>query len=365
MRSLFLYAPFFLFLLSSCDPLVTEFPDEEDAVYYESEDQTPAQPKDTIHVMTWNVRYGAARLPWFGDSCGDRVLLTEDELETSLSNIAQYIQETDPDILLIQEIDVSSKRTNYMDEVQYLLDHTDLNYGAYASAWQSQFIPSDGLGKMDMGNAILSKWEIVDAVRHQLPLRGDQDALTQMFYLRRNVLEAEIDIGGTTVFAVNVHATAFATDDTKQKHIQSFTDVLERLDDAGIPFVSGGDLNSLPPEATVKDYCLVDMCEEESFHGEADDPEHKEGSWFANQDSTVLEVLYNQFTPAVPESDYLANESAYFTHTPDYSSTQGFDRKLDYLWTNRAWIIGSDHTHWEAAALSDHLPVSARWEVTP
>ena len=369
-----IYLSIFLFLLS-CEPIVTEFPDMEDAVLYEASSIVTAPAVDTLTVMTWNIRFGAARLPWFGDACGGRVILTNNEVINSLENIAAYIDSVNPDILFMQEVDVESKRTNYIDQVQWLLNNTAFNYGAYASMWQSQFVPSDGLGRMNTGNAVLSKWEISDAVRHQLSLRGDQDALTQLFYLRRNALETKITMGETSFYAVDVHATAFATDDTKQKHIQEFKDVLDQIDAAGEPFVAGGDLNSVPPGSDSLDYCMEDMCAGESYHPAGFDPKklnydnepaHREGSWFVGEDGAdlgILTTLYDTYTPAIDTLTYQANEALYFTHTPDYENLTGFDRKLDYLWTNRNWINNSDKTHWEAAAFSDHLPVTARWVV--
>ena len=176
--------------------------------------------------MTWNVRFGAARIPWFGDSCGDRVIMTKSEVIAHLENIADYINSVQPDILLLQEVDVESKRSGYIDQVQWFLDNTSFNYGAYASMWQAQFIPSDGLGRVDVGNAILSRWEITDAERIQLPLRTDQDGLTQYFYLRRNILKTRIDVPNRDFYAVCTHTTAFATDDTKQKHIEMFYETI-------------------------------------------------------------------------------------------------------------------------------------------
>ena len=361
-----------LTLFISCDPIVNAFPDSEEAIFYTADNINSVPAVDTITVMTWNIRFGAARSHWFGDACGDRVILPESEVTANLLAVADYLASVDPDILFLQEIDVESKRTGYVDQVQWLLDNTNFNYGAYASAWQSQFIPSDGLGRMNMGNAVLSKWEITDATRHQLSLRGDQDALTQLFYLRRNILETKIDMDGTTFYAVNTHATAFATDDTKQKHIQEFKDVLDRIEGEGVSFIAGGDLNSLPVGSDSIDYCLEDICSDETFHPEGydlnvfdtgDNPSHKEGSWFAGDDFEVLRILYETYSPAVDTVLYQANEAQYFTHTPEYDNLDGFNRKLDYLWTNENWVTGSDITHWDAAALSDHLPVSARWEV--
>ncbi|HIB52296.1 MAG TPA: hypothetical protein EYO48_04040, partial [Candidatus Marinimicrobia bacterium] len=51
-------------VLLSCEPLVTEFRDIEDAILYESSSKTNIQNSpDSLLVMTWNVRFGAARIP--------------------------------------------------------------------------------------------------------------------------------------------------------------------------------------------------------------------------------------------------------------------------------------------------------------
>ena len=218
-------------VLLSCEPLVTDFRDIEEAIPYEASSKTNIQNSpDSLLVMTWNVRFGAARIPWFGDSCGDRVIMTNGEVIAHLENIADYINDVQPDILLLQEVDVESKRSGYIDQVQWLLDNTYFNYGAYASMWQAQFIPSDGLGRVDAGNAILSRWEITEAERIQLPLRTDQDGLTQYFYLRRNILKTRIDVPNRDFYAVCTHTTAFATDDTKQKHIEMFYETISSID---------------------------------------------------------------------------------------------------------------------------------------
>ena len=352
-----------VFIVTACAPLVYEFDATEDAVLYQAikRDAVPAN-VDTLTIMTWNIRFGAGRLSWFGDACGERVILTEHEVKTNLHLIADKINEIQPDILFLQEVDIQSKRTAYVNEMQWLLDHTGLNYGAFASIWHAQFIPSDGLGRMNLGTAVLSRWPLKNARRIALPLRSDQDALTQLFYLRRCIIKAEVVLPDwDKLYAVGVHTAAFSTDDTKQKHIERFLQELNALDDAGIPFVSGGDLNTLPPGSDSTDFCLEDACLGESFHHSGDTPFHKEGSDYTNE-STWLDGLYNRYNSALSLTRYQADQSKFFTHTTNHPD--GFwNRKLDYLFTNTTFINGSDSTHQEALSCSDHAPVSVKWRV--
>mgnify|MGYP000660418566 CR=1 FL=1 len=356
-------------ILFSCRSLVTTYEDVESANSYTASPlQDEPQNVESLIVMTWNIRFGAARIPFFGDSCGDRVLMTQAETEGYLNSIVDYINSTEPDILLLQEVDISSKRSAYVNQLQYILDRTHLNYGAYASMWNAEIIPSDGLGKVDAGNAILSRWKITDAERIQLPLRTDQDDLTQYFYLRRNILKAKIALDeGNEIYAVNIHATAFATDDTKKKHIAKYKEVLDSLVVQEAIFITGGDFNSIPTDAEPFEFCLIDQCEDESWHTSVEEKDyHKEGSYFDNFEGErdLLQPFYadsQNYFPAIPYQD--RNSSDHFTHCT-YNDNEGedyrnWDRKLDYLFTNKEDGFSIGDTHQDAFYLSDHAPVSA------
>ena len=220
----------FLFFLLSCEPFVNEFSDLSEAQMYTASSLTTVVVNNNPIVMTWNIRFGAARSPFFGDSCGDSVILKKEHVEANMDKVAAKIQEIDPDIILLQEVDIFSKRSGYVNQVQYLLDNTSMNYGCFASVWQADYIASDGIGRMNMGNAILSKYELSEAERIQLRLRTDQSDLVKYFYLRRNILKVRIP--ELDLYAVNIHATAFATDDTKQKHIGKYIEVLSEINTA-------------------------------------------------------------------------------------------------------------------------------------
>lgn len=346
-----------LWFAFSCDPLVTTFEDVENAVMYKAGNVQPVSvPEGKIKVMTWNIRFGIGRLPFFGDSCGERSVFTEDEVLNTLELIVSKIDEVNPDILLLQEVDRESKRTAYIDQVQWILDHTNLNYAAYASMWQAQTIPSDGIGRIDAGNVVMTRNEIESAERIQLPLRTDQDALTKMFYLRRNILKAKIAIPDQDNFyAVAVHATAFATDDTKQKHIDKFKDVLDEMNAAGAVFVAGGDLNSVPPGAET-DFCEEDACEDDVFHTDTDGGPHLEGSYLENfaNEPTLLQPLYDTYNTAITLSSAVGVDH----NTHSTSEDRSWDRKLDYIFTNKNVASGSGTTHQSTLHLSDHAPVS-------
>ena len=372
--------PLLFLLLIGCDPFVTEFSETENAVMYKASNipgDSDVYDDGALKVVTWNIRFGSGRFPFFGDSCGDEVISENSDVKLIMQAIADTLNKIDADIVLLQEVDVSSKRTGYLDQVQYLLENTYLNYGCYASMWKADFIPTDGIGKINTGNAILSRYEITEAERVELRLRTDQDDLIQYFYRRRNILKAKIPSvaqSGKDFFAVDIHATAFATDDTKQQHLIKYSEVLSEIANNNGVFVSGGDLNSVPPNSTV-DFCMLDKCDSEKYvDSEGSESEyhsidssagpHKEGAFFDNFEGEpdILQPLYNNYSAAISHADGSTLDSSNYTHAPSTSYERHdikYDRKLDYLFTNGSWEDGSGYTHQEAWALSDHMPVSA------
>lgn len=331
-----------------CDPFGTKFSDVEDAVYYEAHRLRPTRAPDVLRVMTYNVKFGGGRIDFFFDCHGDRVLMDRAEVIQNLEGLVELISAVDPDVLFLQEADVLSKRSAYVDQVQWILDHTDLNYGVYASQWKADYVPSDGIGAVDSGNAILSKYKLNAATRIALTLREDQGGLERYFYLKRNVLEADLELS-SQLRLVATHAAAYSQDGTKKEHIDSFKD---RLDAAPGLVIGGGDLNTLPP-GTEKQRGFDDsVCTDEDF--QADD---------YTQETEFLTDLYQRYDSAIPLDEYEANNSAHFSHTTDGHGY--WNRKLDYLFTNLEVVAGSGVTYQDGESagidtmpLSDHAAVS-------
>lgn len=343
-------------LQPGCDPFETGFADEEAAEEYRASRLKPAQATDQLELMTYNIKFGGGRIDFFFDCHGDRVLMSKDEVESNLDKVAAKIRQVDPDVVFLEEVDVNSKRAAYVDQLQYLLDHTELNYAVYASQWRANFVPSDGLGAVDSGNAIASKFPLHDAVRHALPLRTDLSGIERYFYLHRNLLVARLDDAALTEVApdremwlLGVHTEAYAKDGTKQAHIERFETEMKRLAKRGI-VVGAGDLNTVPP-GTKQVKGFDDSACEGAF--EADDFS-KELDWLA--------PLYETYDEAIPLEDYQADNSAYLSHTT--RKDKFWNRRLDYIFSSAPLsdgLVHQDTAHggMETMPLSDHAPLTA------
>jgi len=342
--------------LTGCDPFNTGFDDVEGAVCYRNQAAAAAPaPSGSISVMTWNVKYGGARLRFFWECNGNRTLMTEGEVQANLDGLAQAILADPPDLLLLQEVDTGgSKRAAYVDEVAGLMARAGYGWGAYASQWKADYVPSDGEGPIDSGNAILSRWPITAATRHALPLKTDVSSLERYFYLKRNVLEARVDVPGLGEIAVvTVHAEAFSDDGTKKKHLDRFKEILDGLDAQGLRVVAGGDLNAIPPGSPLRE----NFPEDQGCLGGRFEPDRYVG------EETWLDGLYASYAPDVTPAAFAADPGPWYTFVGDERFP--LNRKLDHLFTNGSWVAGSARALQGDGNIlrSDHVPLVARYQI--
>jgi hypothetical protein len=250
-----------------------------------------------------------------------------------------------------------------------MLEGTKLNYAAYFQTWDSRYIPSEGVGRMDLGNAIFSKYPITFAERIRQVDRGDQDAVTSEFYIHRMIGRAEIDAGASRkVAAYVVHTEAYDVDGTKGKQIQQIYDVVKA---ETLPFVLGGDFNELPPTSV-------------KLEGFADEHPSSIGTDYQQPPYTpgLMQKFYDDYVPYISLERYgltEAQQRTYYTHTvagplhPDAEGEPQFwSRTLDYLFITKAdaWADGSTDVLQEPGRLgiqsdplllSDHAPVAGAW----
>ena len=391
-------------LMSACEPIADPLEFSQDkGVLMRARSLTPTnvmslegEEGTSLRVMAWNVKYAARRLPFWFDCWGDRVSMSQQEVEDSINALAALINEADPDVLMIEEVEVNSRRSAYYDMVQALLDKTQLNYAAYFASWDSRYVPSEGLGRVNLGNAILSKHRISSTARIRQQDRTDLDAVTEPFYLKRVVGRVVLELEGSAVAQVAayvVHTEAYDVDGTKADQIAH---IKELLDQEALPFVVGGDFNELPPTAARLEG-FPDEREEALCSDEFTQPPYT---------PEVMRPFFDELQPSIPLELYGAEEGAqarFYTHSvlgPDEDNGRGWqgewNRTLDYLFASpqSAWRAGSvdvlqrvgqrvgviasqlnasgeplDTLSWtlesDPLTLSDHAPTFGVWEVRP
>ena len=347
-----------------------------------------------LRVMAWNIKYGAMRLPFWFDCWGDQVSIPAAQVEANMEAIYKMIREAKPDILMVEEIELHSRRSAYYDMIQGILDHTELNYGAYYETWNSRYIPSEGLGRMSLGNAIFSKYPITNSEKIMQADRRDLDAVTKPFYLHRAIGRAEIQLSQeSSVAAYVVHTAAYDQDATETEEgtkVKQIKQIYEVVSSEKLPFILGGDFNELPPNAAkisnFPDERTTPVCGED-FEQPPYTPE-------------IMSPFYEALKPWISLDRYGISEleqRRYYTHSVlgnDELNEAGdavtWNRTLDYLFASADtdWLQGSTDVlqykdqqvgepnedgqypfDWilknDPFNLSDHAPVFGIWELNP
>lgn len=200
---------------------------------------------DQIKLVAWNMGYGALgdNADFFMD--GGKMVYTADEarVRQNLDAIVSEVRSQDPDILLLQEIDLNSDRSYHIDETGFFSNLGFANY-AFANNFKVAFspIPIPPMGKIDSGIATYSKYSVASAERTQLPCPFSWPV--RIINLKRCLLTTRIPVeGGKELVIVNLHLEAYDDGEGKAAQAQMLMDILNEEISKGNYVIAGGDFN--------------------------------------------------------------------------------------------------------------------------
>jgi endonuclease/exonuclease/phosphatase family metal-dependent hydrolase len=197
-----------------------------------------------ITLVTWNLQFGGGRARQFFYEGGAAVDVPARDVGATLSGIAGELEGVD--VALVQEVDRGSDRTGRIDEL------AALPYSHWASApCHRAFVPyprGRWLGRVEMHQAILSRWALASAERVALPEMEDR-WYRRPFNLRRCMLTARLQVrGASDLWIANVHASAFTgADDSLRRQCWAVADWMSERECLGQRFLVAGDFNCGPP----------------------------------------------------------------------------------------------------------------------
>jgi len=305
----------------------------------------PTLPRgDTVRALVWNIQFSAGRANEFFYDGGPAVSVTEAEVVQTLDQIAEVIATYDPDLVLLQEVDRDSRRTHHIDQLTELLDRAPYPCHAATPYFRGDFVPHpphEPLGQVDMQLAILSRYALGRATRHQLPLLKES-WLRQQFNLKRALMETTLPIeGGGELVTFNAHLSAYARGDgTLEAQVDQIAQHLGQAEAEGRPWLLGADLNALPP---------------------GDDPARLGTAADLYATTSPLAALFADHTPAVPLHAYQDDPTPWRTWLPFGSSRA--DRTLDYVFTGSQVSVISFTVLKHISEPSDHHPMLVEFEL--
>ncbi len=293
-----------------------------------------AAPGDALTVVTWNAAFGGGAGKQPTERHGRAAVLA------NLSRLASVVTALAPDVVFLQEVDRPSDRSGGVDQLQVLQDTLGLPYACFATTWRLNYLPfpywppSRHVGRVWSGQAILSRFPIVDCDRIPLPQPSEYAWWYNRFFLHRSLQVARVALAeGRELALVNVHLEAFSQPN-REAQAERLATELARLDPA-LPLILAGDFNAPPASATKKS-------------GYVDEPET---DFASDQTLSIVRTaagLREAFddAPGGPEAATLT--------FPAEAPT----RRLDYLFTRGLPAPIARRVVPETAA-SDHRPIVA------
>jgi len=284
----------------------------------------PKTDHDTLMVLTYNIGYLS------GMTNNLPVERPESLYADNLKNAISLFNKLDPDFIGFQEIDFNAERSFSINQFRKIAMGAHYNYGAKAVNWDKKYVPfpyglpSVNFGQVYSGQAILSKYPIVDNEREVLIKPENNPFYYNAFYLDRVAQIAKIKLNKTDLIIINVHLEAFDVP-TREKQAITLLKIYRKYAD-DYPVLIIGDFNSTPPNAS-----------------------HP----YEIEETIALILSEPGIKSAISDSLYLATETQQFTF-----NSRNPDIKIDYIFYNSARIKEIDaRVVGEANEISDHLPL--------
>lgn len=205
-------------------------------------------PGDTLSVLSWNIGYGGlgAESDFFMDGGESTQSADRDKVLEYIDGIRASIQDIDADIVMLQEVDLDSKRTYRINETELLA----LGDSAHAMNYACDFVPIPWppLGRIYSGVFTTSAGlEIDGAERVALPCPFKWPV--RAANLKRCLLVSYLPIEGSDrqLVMVNLHLEAYDSGEGKAAQTKVLKEFIEGEYARGNYVIAGGDFNQIFP----------------------------------------------------------------------------------------------------------------------
>ena len=221
--------------------------DDNRALVIENNPEASLSAGRELSALTYNIGFGAYTpdYSFFMDGGRHARAYDKETVERLTAGAISTISQYDPELVILQEIDVDADRSHQVNQVtsvtQALSDYASVFAFNYDSAYLL-YPFHEPIGKTRSGILSLSKYKIESATRRQLPV---ETGFNKFFDLDRcfTVLKMPVD-NGRTLTLINIHASAY-TDDESVRNAQTEM-LMQAIDEAykaGDYVICGGDFN--------------------------------------------------------------------------------------------------------------------------
>ena len=205
---------------------------------------------ENITVITYNMGYASGLFNIDPNTKNETEEEKADEkfFKENLETLIKKVNEQNPSLLFLQEVDFKSSRSYNTQQAEYLFNNIDTITHRYdITNWNKNFVPYPPLepkrwqGALHAGQSILSAYPIIDYRKITLEKRK-QNILYDQFYFERAIQVAIVKVKETNIAVLNVHLEAHDKELNK-RHMQEVLEITKRYKEMDMPIILGGDFN--------------------------------------------------------------------------------------------------------------------------
>ena len=211
------------------------------------------QPQETLQIgepyriLSYNIGFGAyeADYGFFMDGGTESWAWSKERLDANLKSIAGFLQAQDPDLAIIQEVDIGSTRSYQFDERDYITAAFPAEDAwVFAQNYDSPFLMyplRQPHGASKAGIMTFSDFPISAAERRELPI---ENGVTKLLDLDRCFSKSRIPAGDSELVVYNLHLSAYTSDGTiANDQLRLLADDMRAEYEKGNYCIAGGDFN--------------------------------------------------------------------------------------------------------------------------
>lgn len=216
---------------------------EEPISVNETEGNEIIEKDESIDILSWNIGFGGLGKDsdFFMDGGKKVKAADEDTVNKYLNGINEYIESADPDLIMLQEVDIDSSRTYGIDETKLLAKGNNVHAYNYSCPFVPYPVPP--IGKVNSGIFTTTEYKIDSAKRVALPCPFNWPIRTAN--LKRCLLVSYLPIKDSDkqLVIVNLHLEAYDDGEGKIAQTKMLGDFISSEYDKGNYVIAGGDFN--------------------------------------------------------------------------------------------------------------------------
>ena len=219
-----------------------------------------------IRIMTWNIGYGALgdNADFFMDGGQMVNTATHERVVYNLDGIVDRIDEINPDILMIQEMDRNSTRSHFVDEYNFIKkesgSYVAKNQSTFAYNFKVSFVPYPipPIGKVEAGIATYSSFIIDESERIQLPCPFSWPLRTGNLKRCLQVMRMPIENSEKELVLINLHLEAYDDGEGKIAQTNMLKEIMKEEFNKGNYVIAGGDFNQVFSNIDTSSYPVLE-----------------------------------------------------------------------------------------------------------